>query len=45
MLFNSLIFVAFAIVYFLVQKLIGKHIRLRLAWLTIMSFFFYGWWD
>lgn len=45
MLFNSLIFVAFAIVYFLVQKMIGKHIRLRLAWLTVMSFFFYGWWD
>jgi alginate O-acetyltransferase complex protein AlgI len=45
MLFNSLIFVAFAIVYFLVSKLIGKRVQGRLIWLTAMSFFFYGWWD
>jgi len=45
MLFNSLIFIAFAIVYFLVSKLIGKQVKGRLFWLTAMSFFFYGWWD
>jgi D-alanyl-lipoteichoic acid acyltransferase DltB (MBOAT superfamily) len=45
MLFNSLIFVAFAIVYFLVSKLIGNRIKGKLVWLTAMSLFFYGWWD
>lgn len=45
MLFNSLIFVAFAIVYFVVSKFIGKRVKARLFWLTGMSFFFYGWWD
>ncbi len=45
MLFNSLIFVVFAIVYFLVSKLIGNQLKGRLFWLTAMSFFFYGWWD
>ena len=45
MLFNSLIFVAFTIVFFLVFKLIGKNIKGRLIWLTAASFFFYGWWD
>ncbi len=45
MLFNSLIFVAFAIVFFLVSKIIGGNIKGRLIWLTAASFFFYGWWD
>jgi D-alanyl-lipoteichoic acid acyltransferase DltB (MBOAT superfamily) len=45
MLFNSLIFVAFAIVFFLVFKIIGGNIKGRLIWLTAASFFFYGWWD
>jgi D-alanyl-lipoteichoic acid acyltransferase DltB (MBOAT superfamily) len=45
MLFNSLIFVAFAIVFFLVSKIIGKNVKGRLMWLTTASFFFYGWWD
>lgn len=45
MLFNSLIFIAFAIVFFLIFKLIGKKIKGRLVWLTVASFFFYGWWD
>ena len=45
MLFNSLIFVAFAIVFFLVSKIIGKNVKGRLIWLTTASFFFYGWWD
>lgn len=45
MLFNSLIFVVFAVVYFLVSKLIGNRLKGRLLWLTAASFFFYGWWD
>ncbi len=45
MLFNSLIFVAFAIVFFLVFKIIGGNVKGRLIWLTAASFFFYGWWD
>ncbi len=45
MLFNSLIFVAFAIIFFLISKIIGKNVKGRLIWLTTASFFFYGWWD
>lgn len=45
MLFNSLIFIAFAIVFFLVSKIIGGNVKGRLIFLTIASFFFYGWWD
>lgn len=45
MLFNSLIFVLFALLFFTVSKAIGKNVKGRLAWLTIASFFFYGWWD
>lgn len=45
MLFNSLIFVVFAFVFFLVSKLIGFKVKGRLLWLTVASFFFYGWWD
>ena len=45
MLFNSLIFVAFAIIFFLISKIIGGNVKGRLIFLTIASFFFYGWWD
>jgi D-alanyl-lipoteichoic acid acyltransferase DltB (MBOAT superfamily) len=45
MLFNSLIFVIFAAIFFLTSKLIGKRVMGRLLWLTAASFFFYGWWD
>jgi D-alanyl-lipoteichoic acid acyltransferase DltB (MBOAT superfamily) len=45
MLFNSLIFVVFAIIYFTVSKLIGNRVKARLLWLTAMSLLFYGWWD
>lgn len=45
MLFNSLIFVVFAIIYFTVSKLIGNRVKGRLIWLTSMSLLFYGWWD
>lgn len=45
MLFNSLIFIVFAIIFYLAFKIIGKNIKVRLIWLTAASFFFYGWWD
>lgn len=45
MLFNSLIFLVFALIFFLVNKLVGQRVQIRLLWLTIASFFFYGWWD
>ena len=45
MLFNSLIFIVFAVVFFLVAKLLGERVKGRLLWLTLASFFFYGWWD
>jgi D-alanyl-lipoteichoic acid acyltransferase DltB (MBOAT superfamily) len=45
MLFNSLIFILFATIYFIVSKFIGGKVKTRLFWLTSMSFFFYGWWD
>ncbi len=45
MLFNSLIFVVFALLFFLVNNLIRKNVKGRLMWLTLASFFFYGWWD
>lgn len=45
MLFNSIIFVIFALLFFSVNKLIGHRVKARLLWLTIASFFFYGWWD
>lgn len=45
MLFNSLIFVVFAILFFLVSRIIGPRVKGRLIWLTVASLFFYGWWD
>jgi D-alanyl-lipoteichoic acid acyltransferase DltB (MBOAT superfamily) len=45
MLFNSLIFIVFSLIFFLVAKLLGKRVKGRLLWLTLASFFFYGWWD
>jgi alginate O-acetyltransferase complex protein AlgI len=45
MLFNSIIFVLFASIFFAVSKLLGKRVNARLVWLTLASFFFYGWWD
>lgn len=45
MLFNSLIFIVFAIIFYLAFRIIGKNIKVRLIWLTAASFFFYGWWD
>ena len=45
MLFNSLVFVVFATVFFLIFGVVRKKVQGRLVWLTIASFFFYVWWD
>lgn len=44
MLFNSAEFVLFAAVFFAGWKL-ARGRTASLAWLTVASFFFYGWWD
>lgn len=45
MLFNSLIFVIFTLLFFGVNWFIKKNIKIKLFWLTLTSFVFYGWWD
>ncbi|MBN2682573.1 MAG: MBOAT family protein [Bacteroidales bacterium] len=45
MLFNSIIFLVFAAVFFAVFPLIKKQQNFRLGFIVIASFFFYGWWD
>lgn len=45
MLFNSLIFILFGILFFSIFPIIKKQTNLRLAFITLASFFFYGWWD
>ena len=45
MLFNSLIFVAFAIVFFGLWPLPNRRDLTRWGFLTGMSLVFYGWWD
>ncbi len=45
MLFNSLIFLAFAAIFFSVWPLVKKHVLLRCWWIVAASFVFYGWWD
>jgi len=47
MLFNSLIFLVFAAVFFLLLYFIRRSGKLNLRWgfLVLASFFFYGWWD
>jgi len=43
MLFNTLPFLIFAPIFFLVY--FQLHGRVRLVWILIASYFFYGWWD
>lgn len=43
MLFNSLSFLAFALIYFPVHFLLRG--TARLAWILTASYIFYGWWD
>ncbi|NOZ46836.1 MAG: MBOAT family protein [Chlorobi bacterium] len=45
MLFNSLIFLVFAILFFSLWPLLKKRTNVRLSFIVIASFFFYGWWD
>ncbi len=46
MLFNSLIFLLFALVFFTLWHFIKKGTNnLRWLFLVLASFFFYGWWD
>ena len=44
MLFNSLIFIIFGVIFYSVWVLLGRQ-RHRLVWLTTMSLLFYGWGD
>jgi D-alanyl-lipoteichoic acid acyltransferase DltB (MBOAT superfamily) len=45
MSFNSLIFVAFAVVFFGIWPLANRKDLTRWGFLTFMSLVFYGWWD
>lgn len=45
MLFNSIPFLAFAIVFFALWPLANRSSASRWSFLTGMSFLFYGWWD
>ena len=45
MLFNSTIFIVFAILFFAVWPFVKSHKNSRWLYLIIASFIFYGWWD
>lgn len=45
MLFNSLIFIVFAIAFYAVWRFARAHAAARWGWLIAASFFFYGWYD
>ena len=45
MLFNSTIFIAFAVLFFSLWPLAKRRNSLRWSYLVIASFIFYGWWD
>lgn len=45
MLFNSLPFLVFIAVFFLLWPLARKRNHTKWLWICIMSFVFYGWWD
>ncbi len=45
MVFNSLDFVLFAIVFFALWPWMSKRPNVRWAFLVVASFVFYGWWD
>jgi len=46
MLFNSIDFVFFLPIVFIIYWLIGrKNVKLQNAFLLVASYFFYGWWD
>jgi alginate O-acetyltransferase complex protein AlgI len=45
MLFNSFVFLIFALVFFALWQVFSPNRRSRWWLLTLASFFFYGWWD
>lgn len=45
MLFNSIIFLVFAPLFFLVYNLTKKKASVKWIVITVFSFIFYGWWD
>ncbi|MBK9193207.1 MAG: hypothetical protein IPM77_17845 [Crocinitomicaceae bacterium] len=45
MIFNSIEFLLFALVFFAGWPLLKKEKNLRWFFITAMSFVFYGWWD
>ncbi len=45
MQFNSLVFILFAILFFIGWPLMRRHNNVRWIYLVIASFIFYGWWD
>ncbi len=45
MLFNSVIFLVFAAVFFAFWPLMRRRQNARWAYITVASFIFYGWWD
>ncbi|NOQ73530.1 MAG: MBOAT family protein [Crocinitomix sp.] len=45
MIFNSIEFLLFAIGFFLLWPFLGKRSISRWTFITLASFFFYGWWD
>ena len=45
MLFNSLVFILFALVFFSGWRVLRAKNNVRWLYLTAASFFFYGWWD
>ena len=45
MLFNSLEFILFAVLFFAVWPLLRRRNNTRWIYLVIASYFFYGWWD
>lgn len=45
MIFNSIDFLIFALLFFLLWPLFNKQNNLRWAFITVTSFVFYGWWD
>ncbi len=45
MLFNSRVFVVFAIVFYLFWPLARRSMNVRWTFIVVLSFFFYGWWD
>ena len=45
MLFNSLVFLVFAALFFGMWPFIKPHRQARYLLLVVSSFVFYGWWD